>query len=1082
MKRKSEISKRISALLSAGILTLLGATIASPVAQAAARYWDNNGGTANYWTSAANWSDVVGGGGTGTIPNAFDTANFSATPIQGNAQTVQMRTNPDLGWLKVLSGVTANTALTGGNGNYTITLWGEGAAIVNDSNSRFTIGSGTSGQNVHIELTKNQSIAANGSGNINIVNNVSSRIIGEEGNWTLTNNGTGSGTVSMGTLQSSMGKIVQDSATSQLNLRANNSAFTRGVEIRKGTLLIGTYNNNLGTADSTVTLGNAAGGSDAATLTLWDDTVNPTYPNPISLAGNTTGILKIILSANSHTFTGGVTGNNGLTLESGAAGVLTFSTGAINNAGTINHTGAGAGDLTINSVIGANVTGLIQNSATSKMVLKGANTYSGDTTISAGTLKLDGSGSLANTANIIVASGAGFDVSTPTTALTLGSGQTLKASATGADTTATLTVGSGKNLTLGGTVAGLAFTAYGGGATPPLTVAGSAGSLDLNGKPVTVTTTTALAVGTYKLLAKSGSATVTGTPGTLTVNGSGTASGTTASLSVSGDELNLVVASSGATYTITYDGNGNTSGTAPADQTKIEDVTLTLATQGDLAKDGHAFAGWNTQADGLGTDYAEGASYTDNAALTLYAKWTAATTYAITYDDNDADSGTVPADQTKVENVTLALASNSGNLVKAGHTFAGWNTQADGNGTSYAEGGDYTANAAATLYAKWTINSYTVTYDGNGRDGGSVPVDGGSPYTYNTTVTVLGNTGSLTRTGHTFTNWNTAANGSGTSYAPAATFAIAANTTLYAQWAPDTYPVSYSANGATSGTAPGNQTKTYGVSLTLAAQGDLAKAGYLFAGWNTAADRSGTGYTAGGPYTNNAAATLYAQWVTTVTETFDTAATTAAHGWTGNGNTSGGNNFGWSNTGNVLGTAGEAGGTFARSASYRTFADTTIGTFGRTRTLRMLGSFKLNNSDFDGSFYLGYFNPAQGSTNFVGIQINEPSGSASDPFRGWAVVNGTGGAGTSVINLAQNTTLSFDLTWVGNADGSGTLSGTVAGTSVSVTVGAGAANFTAFGLLCGGMSDNNTAQNTGGCYFDDLTYTRILRGTMIRIH
>jgi len=183
--------------------------------------------------------------------------------------------------------------------------------------------------------------------------------------------------------------------------------------------------------------------------------------------------------------------------------------------------------------------------STSTLVLTNANTYSGATTVSAGTLKLDTGGTLANTPNITVASGAGFDVSTPTAALTLGDGQTLKASATGGNTTATITLASSKNLTLGGTSTGLAFTALGSAnTTAPLTVAGTGGSLDLAGKPVTVTTTTALAIGIYKLIAKSGSATVTGTPGTLTIGGSGLASGTTGTLRVTSGELVLNVSAS----------------------------------------------------------------------------------------------------------------------------------------------------------------------------------------------------------------------------------------------------------------------------------------------------------------------------------------------------------------------------------------------------------------------------------------------------------------------------------------------------------------------------------------------------------
>ena len=77
-----------------------------------------------------------------------------------------------------------------------------------------------------------------------------------------------------------------------------------------------------------------------------------------------------------------------------------------------------------------------------------------------------------------------------------------------------------------------------------------------------------------------------------------------------------------------------------------------------------------------------------------------------------------------------------------------------------------------------TPTTYTVTYNANGGTGEMT--DSNSPYDANATVTVLGN--SFTRSGYTFTNWNTAANGSGTDYDEDDTFTITANTTLYAQW------------------------------------------------------------------------------------------------------------------------------------------------------------------------------------------------------------------------------------------------------------------------------------------------------------
>ncbi|MFZ4481544.1 MAG: InlB B-repeat-containing protein, partial [Rhodoferax sp.] len=91
--------------------------------------------------------------------------------------------------------------------------------------------------------------------------------------------------------------------------------------------------------------------------------------------------------------------------------------------------------------------------------------------------------------------------------------------------------------------------------------------------------------------------------------------------------------------------------------------------------------------------------------------------------------------------------------------------------------------AAVTLYAQWTlIPTYSVTYNGNTSTGGSVPTDGAT-YANGATVTVLGNTGSLLKTGYTFNGWNTLANGGGTAQAAASTFTMGgAAVTLYAQW------------------------------------------------------------------------------------------------------------------------------------------------------------------------------------------------------------------------------------------------------------------------------------------------------------
>ena len=163
------------------------------------------------------------------------------------------------------------------------------------------------------------------------------------------------------------------------------------------------------------------------------------------------------------------------------------------------------------------------------------------------------------------------------------------------------------------------------------------------------------------------------------------------------------------------------------------------------------------------------------------------TTYTVTYNGNTNTSGNAPTDGSSpyISGSTVIVLGNSGSpvLEKTGFTFAGWNTEANGSGTSYSEGNTFTINDNTTLYAQWTP-VYTVTYNGNTNTSGNAPTDGSSPYESGSTVTVLGNSGSpvLEKSGFTFSGWNTESDGSGTSYSQGNTFVINDNTTLYAEW------------------------------------------------------------------------------------------------------------------------------------------------------------------------------------------------------------------------------------------------------------------------------------------------------------
>ena len=87
----------------------------------------------------------------------------------------------------------------------------------------------------------------------------------------------------------------------------------------------------------------------------------------------------------------------------------------------------------------------------------------------------------------------------------------------------------------------------------------------------------------------------------------------------------------------------------------------------------------------------------------------ALSSYSVSYNANGGSGA--PATQTKYYGKSLALSSVV--PTKKGYTFVNWNTSADGTGTTYASGATYTGNAALTLYAIWTANSYTLHLDGN---------------------------------------------------------------------------------------------------------------------------------------------------------------------------------------------------------------------------------------------------------------------------------------------------------------------------------------------------------------------------------
>ena len=235
--------------------------------------------------------------------------------------------------------------------------------------------------------------------------------------------------------------------------------------------------------------------------------------------------------------------------------------------------------------------------------------------------------------------------------------------------------------------------------------------------------------------------------------------------------------------------------------------------------------------------------------------------HSVTYNGNGNTGGNVPVDAASpyTSGTTVSVLGNTGALVRTGYTFAGWNTAGDGSGTNYAQGATFNINAQVTLYAQWTANSYTITFDANGGD---APTPANKSVVYDSTYGTLASTA---RSGYTFNGWFTAASG-GTLVANGTTVAIISAQTLYAQWTANSYTVTFDANG---GDAPTPANKTVVYDTTYGTLASTARNGYTFNGWFTAAS-GGTLVTSGTTVAITSAQTLFAQWTAnSYTVTFD---------------------------------------------------------------------------------------------------------------------------------------------------------------------------------------------------------------------
>lgn len=271
--------------------------------------------------------------------------------------------------------------------------------------------------------------------------------------------------------------------------------------------------------------------------------------------------------------------------------------------------------------------------------------------------------------------------------------------------------------------------------------------------------------------------------------------------------------------------------------------------------DGYTFIGWNTSADGKGTAYAPGTTWTANGTLTLYAQWTPGQA-GLTYDGNGATGGKTDPQPGKTDE-KINVRDNG--FTRDGYMFVTWNTQADCKGKAVDPGDEWTLQGSGTLYACWAGTAQTLAYHGNGATGGNTAVQSGKTGDELTT-----NANGFTRDGYTFVRWDTAKDGSGTAYGEGKngvsqyTMKPAGND-LYAIWKANPASIVYR-NGYpnTTGSTP-DTTGSTGDTVTVSQNG-FDRPGYTFTGWSTS-KRGDPSLQPGDKHTlEPGTTTVWAQW------------------------------------------------------------------------------------------------------------------------------------------------------------------------------------------------------------------------------
>lgn len=293
-------------------------------------------------------------------------------------------------------------------------------------------------------------------------------------------------------------------------------------------------------------------------------------------------------------------------------------------------------------------------------------------------------------------------------------------------------------------------------------------------------------------------------------------------------------------YEIIFNGNGATSGSMNNQTFKYDREQKLKANS--YVKPGYIFDGWTVNSDGTGTYYEDEATVlnlasADGAKITLYAKWKESP-YTVNFNGNGAQG----AMNGLTFNYTDSVSLPANTYTKDGYTFLGWSENKNDTIPSYKDKASkeefikallQSSDGTITLYAVWGENSYTIAFDGNGAQEGSM-----SSITLGYSVSQVLPENGFTKTGHSFKYWNTKDDASGITYVDKATVKSitatdGATVTLYAIWEPIPYTVTFDLNGGElpDGVVIGAQTVKYGEYAVEPTQVPVME-GYKFLGWS----------------------------------------------------------------------------------------------------------------------------------------------------------------------------------------------------------------------------------------------------------